>query len=300
MKVVVVGSFNVDITIYVDHLPAHGETVGGHNTVTGAGGKGSNQTIAAARLGADVSFVGCVGQDPFAQTGLDVWSENGVNLDHLVRHDQAATGIAAITVDKAGENTIAVALGANLALTPVHLDAAESAFAGADAMLVQLEIDPKTVHHALALAQKHGVRTILNPAPAIVLPSETVALADILTPNEVELGILSGVADQSLATQARRLMSRPDQTVVVTIGARGAHWVTPDADGVVPTFPVDVIDTVGAGDAFNAGLAVGLADGHPLSEAIWFANAVAALSVTRKGAAAAMPTRAEVDALLAG
>lgn len=293
-KIVVVGSFNMDLTTYMARLPRPGETVHGRKFVTGPGGKGSNQAVAAARLGADVTFIGRVGTDAFGDIAIRTWQAEGIRTDYVVRDPENATGVAPIFVEDSGENAIVVALGANLALSPADVDAAQAVIAGADVLVVQLEIDLNTVAHALTVAKRQGVRTILNPAPAAHLPESTLALADYLTPNETELEALYG----SLPADLRQLVKLESQTLVMTAGARGALWATHTASGEVPTYPVKVVDTTGAGDAFNGGLAVALAEGKSLPDAIAFANATAAMCVTRLGTAPSMPQRAEVEALM--
>jgi ribokinase len=293
-KIVVVGSFNMDLTTYMERLPRPGETVHGRQFVTGPGGKGSNQAVAAARLGAEVTFVGRVGMDGFGDTAIQTWQAEGINTRYVVRDSENATGVAPIFVDDSGENCIVVALGANLAVSPADVDAASDVIAQADVLVVQLEIDLNTVAHALRVAKQHGVRTILNPAPAAQLPESTLALADYLTPNETELETLLG----SVPDDLRQAVKLPQQTLVMTAGARGARWATQSDSGDVPTYKVQVVDTTGAGDAFNAGLAVALAEGKALTDAIAFANATAAMCVTRPGTAPSLPQRAEVEALM--
>jgi ribokinase len=293
-KIVVVGSFNMDLTTYMERLPRPGETVHGRRFVTGPGGKGSNQAVAAARLGAAVTFVGRVGTDSFGDTAIQTWQAEGIDTAYVVRDPENATGVAPIFVEDSGENQIVVALGANLALSPADVDAASTAIAQADVLVVQLEIDLNTVAHALEVAKQHGVHTILNPAPAAHLGPETLARADYLTPNETELEALYGHVPDDL----RQLVTVDGQTLIMTAGARGALWATAHESGEVPTYSVEVVDTTGAGDAFNGGLAVALAEGRPLPAAITFANATAAMCVTRPGTAPSMPQRDEVEALL--
>ena len=295
-KIVVAGSFNMDMTTTMERLPLPGETVHGKVFSTGPGGKGSNQAVAAARLGADVVFVGRIGRDSPGDDALAFWQGEGINTDFVVRDEQLATGVAPIWVDDAGENAIVVAGGANLALSRENIDNATAVIAAADALLLQLEVPLDTVSHALGVAQRLGVRSILNPAPAVPLAADMLARAGMLTPNETELAVLYGQAPQDL----RPLVVNREQTLVQTMGAAGARWATQTEGGQVPAFAVDVVDTTGAGDAFNGGLAVALAEGQELPAALRFANAVAALSVTRPGTAPAMPQRGEVEALLAG
>ena len=298
-NIVVVGSFNTDLIAYMQRMPRPGETVHGQSFSTGAGGKGSNQAVAAARLGADVAFIGRVGNDVFAELAYEIWNAEGINSDFVVRDETVATGVAPIFVDHAGENSIVVVLGANLRLQQSDIDAARERIAAADALIVQLEINLDMVRYALETAKELGVATILNPAPAAALAPETLQLADYLTPNETELESLCDGAVDDVETAARSLLTRDDQTAVVTLGANGAQIVTRDTSSQHPAFSVEVVDTTGAGDAFNAGLAVGLAEGMALEDAVRFANATAALCVTKPGTAASTPYRAEVDAMLA-
>lgn len=297
-KIVVVGSFNADLTSYMQRMPRPGETVHGDSFVTGAGGKGSNQAVAAARLGADVTFIGRVGADVFAELAYELWDAEGVNRDFVGRDEEGATGVAPILVDSSGENMIVVVLGANLRVQKRDIDAARERIAQADVLVAQLEINLDMVAYALETAKALGVATILNPAPAAVLAPATIALADYLTPNETELETLNGGEAGDVAAAARGLLTRPDQTAVVTLGAQGAQIVSAGASTRIPAFEVDVVDTTGAGDAFNGGLAVALAEGRPLADAARFANAAAALCVTKPGTARSTPYRAAVDALL--
>ncbi len=298
-KIVVVGSFNTDLVSYVQRMPRPGETVHGDSFMTGAGGKGSNQAVAAARLGADVTFIGRLGKDVFANLAYEIWDAEGINSDYVVQDEETATGVAPIFVDSAGENMIVVVLGANSRVQSSDIDAARERIAAADILVLQLEINTDMVTYALQVAKEVGVTTILNPAPAAPIPRGTIQLADYLTPNETELESLSGGPVSDVAAAARSLMTREEQTVVVTMGAGGAQVVSRDQTDLLPTFKVDVVDTTGAGDAFNAALAVGLAEGKSLMDAARFANATAALCVTKAGAAGSAPYRAEVDALLA-
>jgi len=297
-KIVVAGSFNADLTSYLARMPRPGETVHGDRFVTGAGGKGSNQAVAAARLGADVTFIGRVGKDVFAELAYEIWDAEGINRDFVSTDDEVATGVAPILVDSSGENMIVVVLGANLRVRAADIDAARARIATADVLVTQLEINLDMTRYALETAKQLGVATILNPAPAAAVPQSLVDLADFLTPNETELETLSGTAGD-VAAAARSLLTRSDQRAIVTLGAQGAQIVSADASATIPAFAVDVVDTTGAGDAFNAGLAVALAEGKPLAEAARFANATAALCVTKPGTARSTPYRAAVEALLA-
>ena len=299
-KIIVVGSFNADLVAYMERMPRPGETVHGERFATGAGGKGSNQAVAAARLGADVTFIGRVGNDVFAELAYEIWDAEGVNREFVKRDGEVATGVAPILVDSSGENMIVVVLGANRRMQPSDIDAARERIAGADMLVAQLEVNLDIVPYALQTAKAYGVTTILNPAPAAAISAETIQLADYLTPNETELETLSGGAVDDVDAAARALLTRDDQTAVVTLGAEGARIVTPQDSVSVPTFAVDAVDTTGAGDTFNAALAVGLSEGVALSDAVRFANAAAALCVTKPGAADSAPCRADVDALYFG
>ena len=298
-KIVVVGSFNADLVAYLERMPRPGETVHGDRFATSAGGKGSNQAVAAARLGAEVAFIGRVGNDVFANLAYEIWDAEGINRDYVSTDDEYATGVAPILVDSSGENMIVVVLGANSRLTAADIDAARGRIAAADVLVTQLEINLDMVQYALETAKALGVATILNPAPAAAIPQALIDLADYLTPNETELETLSG-SSGDFAEAARSLLTRDDQTAVVTLGAQGAQIVSGGESATIPTYSVDVVDTTGAGDAFNAGLAVALAEGKALQEAVRFANAAAALSVTKPGAAPSTPYRAAVDALCEG
>ncbi len=298
-KIVIIGSFSTDLVTYMPMLPQIGETVPAHRFITGPGGKGSNQAVGAARLGADVTFIGCVGKDNFANLAYKLWEQENINVKYVTQDKEHATGIASIFVEDGGEDMIAIASGSNMALSPAHIDAAAEAITAADVLITQLEIRQDTVAHALKLARRKGVTTILNPAPADKLSPEFLALADYLTPNETEVEKLGGHYADTAEEAAQKLLAHDTQTIIVTMGAWGALWVRKSEHGHVTTYSVEAVDTVGAGDAFNAGLAVGLAEKKPLPDAIAFANAAAALAVTRKGAAESMPTRSEVDTFLA-
>lgn len=297
-KIFVLGDFNIDLVLYLDRLPQAGETLNAKRFFEGPGGKGSNQAIATARLGAKTTFFSAIGEDYYGEVATRAWQENGVNTEHVLQNADYQTAMALINVDANGSNTITVHQGANLELTTGHVDAVESAIAAADIVMSTLGIPLAVVERAFEIAKTHQVTTILNTAPATDVPANLLQLADYITPNETELAVITHMDAQSenVEAAARQLITREGQTVVVTLGEQGAMWVTQTASGKVPTFSVDVVDTVGAGDAFNAGLAVALAEGQSLADAIQFANAVGALSVTKIGAVAGMPYRADVDA----
>jgi ribokinase len=299
-RIVVVGSSNIDMVVPVPHIPAPGETVLGGEFQMVPGGKGANQAVAAARLGAQVTLVARLGEDVFAAPSLENFAAAGIDTTHVKRDPQAASGVALIFVGAGGENSIAVAPGANARLSPEDVDAAEEAIAGADVLLLQLEVPLATVERAVALAKRHGRRVLLNPAPAQPVPDDLLTRVDLLTPNETEARVLLGGSPgaDDPAAAAMALLRRGAAAVVVTLGARGALLVTPDGRAEIPPRPVTAVDTTAAGDTFSAALAVAWAEGRPLPDAAAFAAAAAALSGPRRGAQTSIPTRAEVDAFV--
>jgi len=301
-KVVVVGSYNTDLLVRTPRIPVRGETILGSDYRTGPGGKGANQAVAAARLEAEVAMVVKLGTDDLGDRAERNLRDEGVATAYVRRTGDTHTGVAFIIVDAEGENVIVVAAGANETLSTADVDAAREVIAGADVMLVQLEVPVATVSHALRLAHEAGVVTVLNPAPGQTLDAELLGSVDVLTPNETELQLITGQSVTGLAeaeTAARGLLDVGVGTAVVTLGANGALIVSRDGARHVPGRRVAVVDTTGAGDAFNGALAVGLAEGRAMGDAVAFANAAAALQVTKVGTAPAMPYRVDVEALLA-
>lgn len=300
-RIVVVGSANTDMILKCERLPKPGETILGGEFAMAAGGKGANQAVAAARLGGEVTFVARLGRDWMGDQALANYRAENINCDFITRDDRASSGVALIMVDRAAENLIGVAPGANSALMPEHVAQAESAIRDAGVLVVQLEIPLETVAAAIRFARQHAVRIILNPAPARALPDEM--LQDvIITPNETEAAILTGqsvTTPTQIESAARALLARGVRAVVITLGERGALWATRAQMQIVPAFRVQAVDTTAAGDAFNGGLAVALARGEEMAAAIRYASAVAALSVTRFGAQPSLPSRVEVDDFLA-
>jgi ribokinase len=292
-RLVVVGSINMDLVTVSPRFPAPGETLLGERFVSVHGGKGGNQAVAAARLGAQVHMVGAVGDDAFGQPLCDALTAEGVDIEHVARIDDCSSGTASITVS-GGENQIIVTPGANARVTPAQVNDAREIIARADAVLVQMEIPLETVEASLRLGHALHVPVILNPAPAQRLPLEWLQLARYITPNQHELAILLG-ADAN--EDFRALMRRSPCPVVLTHGAEGA-WFREEGEAQHQEgFQVEAVDSTGAGDTFNAALAVSLHEGLPI--AVRKACAAAALSVTRLGARGGMPHPAEVDALLA-
>ncbi|MEO5823238.1 MAG: ribokinase [Vicinamibacteraceae bacterium] len=300
-KVVVVGSTNTDMTVRVSRLPSPGETVtGGDFRVTG-GGKGANQAVAAARAGAPVVFVTALGTDDIGDRAVANLAAEGIDVRFVRRIPGAASGIALILVDAAGENVIAVASGANAELQPGDLAALETIVEPGDVVLVQLEIALATVQAAATLARRRQARLILNPAPAQPLPDALLATVGLLTPNEHEVAALTGLEGGAVGawpTIARSLHDRGVPEVVITLGAAGAFVSGPGGAAHLPAFAVDAVDTTAAGDVFNGALAVALIEGRSTIDAARFASAAAAISVTRHGARASAPHRAEIDAWL--
>lgn len=287
-KVAVVGSLNMDIVVEADAPPKAGETTFGTSVRFVPGGKGANQAYGLAKLGADVSMIGALGQDAFGERIAADMREAGVAMDGVKRLHDAATGVASILLTES-DNRIVVVPGANARCLPQDVDANREEIAAADVLLVQLEIPLETVTHAVRTAKALGKTVVLNPAPARELPDELLALVDVLTPNEHELARISGIdgdAEQAMAG----LLRRGARAVVTTLGAQGCAYAGEDgAIGREPGHRVEVVDTTGAGDAFNAGLAYAIAGGEPLADAVRFAGRVAALSVTKFGAQAGMP-----------
>lgn len=295
--VLVVGSANMDMVVSTDRFPRPGETVLARDFGMYPGGKGANQAVACARLGADVTFLGKMGHDMFRERLEESLIADGVRLDHILIDPEASTGIAVITVDASGQNEIVVVSGSNMMLTPDDVDARSDLFERAGVVMLQLEIPLETVVLSAQLARQKGASVILNPAPAARLPDELLGLVDVLTPNESETELLTGmeVRDRDSAVRAaRHLIDRGVAHVILTLGDRGAMHVTIDEARSFPAYQVDVVDTTGAGDAFNGALAYSIARGNTLDDAIPFANAVAGFCVTRMGAQTSMPTYEDI------
>lgn len=326
-KLAVVGSLNMDLIVSAPRIPAPGETIIGRGFHTVAGGKGANQAVAAARLGAQVSMVGRVGNDAYGEVQLSNLVADGVDTTFVKVDPEAHTGVALITVDDVGQNSIVVSSGANWRMSAADVAAAEATIAGVDMLLLQLETRPEVVERAIELAARHGVPVVLNPAPARPLSSDLLAQVTYLIPNESEASLLTGqsVAERSVEPSSRVL--RPAQgsveteerlhrsldrardaarklrqmgvgTVVLTLGGEGAFLTTEGLEEYVPAFEVEVADTTAAGDAFVAGFAVAVASGQSLREGVRFAAAAGALATTKLGAQPSLPTLEEVKRLL--
>jgi ribokinase len=301
-KIVVVGSSNSDMTIKAARIPKPGETVLGGSFSMAAGGKGANQAVAAARAGGKVIFVARVGDDYFGERALKHFVADQIDISYIVKDKESPSGIALIFVGDKGENSIAVAAGANARLSKSDIDKCNDAIASAEILLMQLETPLETVHAAAEIASSRGVKVILNPAPARKLPPELLRLVSIVTPNEFEAEVLTGIRildDEAAGRAADALLAQGVGTVIITLGARGAFLAAESGRAVLPAYHVHAVDTTGAGDVFNGALAVALSEGSALPEAVSFACAAAAISVTKLGAQPSIPRRKEIDAFIA-
>ncbi|MCM5559406.1 ribokinase [Pleomorphomonas sp. JP5] len=304
MSVIVIGSVNVDIVTYADRAPRPGESLTGHRYSMVLGGKGANQSVAVARLGASVRFLGRVGADSFGGFIRSRLTDLGVDPGNLAVDASLPTGIAVIGIDGQGENAITVVPGANTGLAVEQVEAAAPLFSSVKVLLAQLEHPFPATLKAVELARRAGALAILDPAPVPMSPlgGDTIRLFDALTPNEIETEALTGIAPvdvEAAAAAARRLRETGLPLALVKMGARGVYVDSADFRGHVPPFAVKAIDTVAAGDCFAAGLAVALAEGMAVESAVRFAAAAGALACTKEGSSEAAPTRGEVEGLLA-
>jgi ribokinase len=300
-SIVVLGSSNTDMIIRVPRIPRAGETLLGGEFLTAAGGKGANQAVGAARAGGRVAFIARVGSDTFGDQAIAGLRRDGVDVSCVFRDKLAASGVALIFVAKDGENSIAVAGGANAKLSPADVKKATRVIRSAALLMAQLETPLATVIAAAEAAVKAGVPVILNPAPARPLPNSLLKLISILTPNETEAELLTGikVTDEAAAAKAcAKLRSRGVRTVILTLGSRGAFLAEANGQQLVPGFKVKAVDSTAAGDIFNGALSVAVAEGKTLLDAVRFANTAGALSVTQLGAQPSAPTRAAVEKFL--
>lgn len=301
MDIVVIGSLNMDMVVRTNRSPNVGETLIGQAFALSPGGKGANQAVAAARLGAEVSMIGRVGKDTFGSEMLEIIRNEGIHIEHISVSEHEATGVASIVIEEDGENRIIVVPGANIELTVEDIQALEAVISQAKIIVLQLEMDLAMSEQAIAIAHRKGIPVILNPAPARVLKDEMLAQVSYLTPNETEAGILSGMIVDSAETAeqaARILLQKGVQNVIVTLGSKGALIVNAEGAKAVPGFPVKAVDTVAAGDSFNGALAQQLVLGKTLEEAVSFANAVGALAVGKEGAIPSLPQLSEVEQFL--
>ncbi|MFJ5760533.1 ribokinase [Neobacillus sp. NPDC093182] len=291
-KITVIGSINMDLVTSTTQIPKVGETVLGNSFHTIPGGKGANQAVAAARLGADVTMIGAVGNDSFGETLVEHLTNQGINTENIMIVKDTSTGIASIIVSEA-DNSIIVVPGANNHVSPEVIEKQEDKIIHSDIILLQLEIPLESVIKAVELAKKHGVRTILNPAPIQKLPKELLEMVDYLTPNEHEQTLLFDSIDGS-----QQELEKFKKKCIVTKGSKGVMIYKNGEKMEIPSIQVEAVDTTGAGDSFNGAVATALCDGLDIEEACRFANVVGAISVTKLGAQTGMPTKKEVEEFL--
>ncbi|MDE1235205.1 ribokinase [Vibrio aestuarianus] len=301
-QLVVLGSVNADHVLQVPSFPRPGETLHGRNYQVIPGGKGANQAVAAARLNADIGFIACVGDDAFGINIRESFKLDGINISGVKMQPNCPTGIAMIQVSDSGENSICISAEANAKLTAQVIESDLVNIGAASYLLMQLETPIDGIIKAAQFAKENRTNVILNPAPARELPDTLLACVDVITPNETEAQVLTGITvddDQSAQLAANELHKKGIEIVLITLGAKGV-WLSQNGRGVlIPGFKVDATDTTAAGDTFNGALVTGLLEDMPLESAIKFAHAAAAISVTRFGAQTSIPTRKEVDAFLA-
>lgn len=303
MKIFIVGSINIDVSARMQKLPLPGQTVNAESYGLGVGGKGANQAIAANKMGADICFVGAVGNDSFGEIALREMTASGLGTENICRFDNIETGMAIVQVDHHGQNSIAVCAGANASLTADMLDVFKEQIASSKIVLLQREVDPLVNLAAAKIAYEHGVPVCLDPAPVGNLQDfdELLKYCTFITPNETETAELTGIELVDMDTAeiaAKQLLARGVKHVIIKLGARGALLANSKMVRHFAPFKVKVVDTVAAGDSFNAGFAVAYATGKPLEDCVTYGSAAGAIAVTRQGASKAAPTKAEVEELL--
>lgn len=295
-KIVVIGSSNTDMVVQSNNLPSPGETVLGGEFIMNPGGKGANQAVAAAKLNGKVIFIAKVGKDIFGQEAVMGFQSHGIDTSFVVVDKESPSGVALIMVDKKGENCISVALGANAAMQKTEIT--NEVIRQASFVLIQLEIPIDVVEHAVKLAGQEGVRVVLNPAPAQALSDDLLAMLYIITPNETEAELLTGIKvknEETAKKAAQVLRGKGVDIVIITMGAQGAYLLSEEADQMISSLEVKAVDTTAAGDTFNGALVVGLSENMLLVDAIEFANKAAAWSVTKMGAQASVPLRKDIQ-----
>ncbi|ABV85846.1 ribokinase [Shewanella pealeana ATCC 700345] len=301
-QLIVLGSVNADHVLQVPSFPRPGETLHGHNYQVIPGGKGANQAVAAARLGGDIGFIACVGDDSFGQNIRQTFTNDGMDISAVHMIENTPTGIAMIQVSDCGENSICIAAEANNALTAEIVEQHSAMIEQAEYLLMQLETPLAGIELAASIAKVHGTQVVLNPAPARSLPDALLAMVDIITPNETEAEVLTGVAvtdADSAAKAAQVLHDKGIATVMITLGAKGVYLSEQDTGKIIPGFKVKATDTTAAGDTFNGAFVTGLLEGKAIENAIVFAHGAAAISVTRFGAQTSIPSRDEVEQFIA-
>lgn len=300
--IVVIGSSNTDMVVRTNRFPVPGETILGGDFLTNAGGKGANQAVAAARLGGSVTFICKTGADIFGEQAIQSFREEGINTKYVFKDEKKPSGVALILVDNKAENMIVVAPGANANLSVAEINEVESVIKNARYVLMQLEIPLKIVDHVVRKANRDGVKTILNPAPACKLPNDIFKYISIITPNEKEASMLTGVevVDEDTARMAAlKLYGKGVETVIITMGAKGALLLHDDEFTHISAPIVNAIDTTAAGDVFNGALVVALSEGRNIADAVAFACKASAISVTRPGAQSSAPYRKELNKISA-
>ncbi len=301
-KVTVFGSFVVDLMGRTPHLPVPGETVKGSMFKMGPGGKGFNQGVAAHKAGAEVTMVTKLGKDTFGQVALDAMKDLQMNTECIFQTEEAETGIALILVDEnTSQNEILVVSGACNTVTDEEVESITDVIKESEYLLTQLETNLSSIEKVIDIAYKNGVKVILNTAPVQPIPDEVLSKVNLITPNEVEAEILTGICvdSEKAADQAAEwFFKRGVKNVIITLGGRGVYVSSEGKSEMIPAYKVDAIDTTGAGDAFNGGLLAALSEGKNIWDAVTFANALAALSVQRLGTTPAMPSREEIDQFL--
>jgi len=301
-KVAVVGSFMYDLVATASRRPKTGETLIGDSFGMFLGGKGANQAIAASRTGASVTMVGRLGNDLFGNRFLEKFSEEGIKTDFVIQDTKNGTGVGMPLIDASGDNSIVIIPQANMALTVENIDKAETVIADSDVLVLQCEVPMEANKRAAEIANKNDTLVILNPAPACEIPDAILSLTDLLTPNETETEILTGMpthSNEQAIEAAHNLLSKGIKTVILTLGSRGSFFLTEKMDKLIPAYSVNVIDTTAAGDAYCGALAASLAKGTHIEEAVKIANAAGALAVTKLGAEPSLPTKKAIDQLLA-
>ncbi|WP_299808594.1 ribokinase [uncultured Shewanella sp.] len=301
-QLIVLGSVNADHVLQVPSFPRPGETLHGRNYQVIPGGKGANQAVAAARLGADIGFIACVGDDSFGQNIRQTFASDGMDISAVHMIDNTPTGIAMIQVSDCGENSICIAAEANDALTAEIVEQHSAKIEQAQYLLMQLETPLAGIELAASIAKTQATKVVLNPAPACRLPDSLLAMVDIITPNETEAELLTGVAVtdvDSAAKAAQVLHDKGIATVMITLGAKGVYLSEQGAGKIIPGFKVKATDTTAAGDTFNGAFVTGLLEGKAIDDAVVFAHGAAAISVTRFGAQTSIPTRNEVEQFIA-
>ena len=297
-KIIVVGSSNTDMVVKSNHLPLPGETVLGEQFIMNPGGKGANQAVVAARLGGEVAFVARVGDDLFGKQAIEGFASHQIDTQFITKDPHSASGVALILVDQKGENSISVALGANKNLQKQHLEPVLPSLKPETFVLTQLETPINTIEYLGELAEQRNLRLVLNPAPAQQLSDKLLSSLYMLTPNELEAELLSGVkvtGQLSAQKAAIALRDKGISTVIITMGKKGAYVLSDDLDELVPAIPAKVVDTTAAGDTFNGALVVALNEGQNLKAAIQFANRAAAYSVGILGAQSSAPLRKDIE-----